>query len=101
MNISILTEIEVTQEDIDQGTPGDPRCCPIAKALRRQTNGEDWRVSAIFARRWVGEECFDIIMRLPPIASQFIFRYDNSIFSNFTPFKFRPETVEEIGNIFG
>lgn len=29
-------KISVSQEDIDNGTPGDETCCPIALAVKRQ-----------------------------------------------------------------
>ncbi len=34
-------KIKVTQEDIDNGDPGDCDSCPIALALLRHTNAEE------------------------------------------------------------
>lgn len=37
-HMSETIEIEVTQQDIDRGKPGDFTACAIARAIRRQTH---------------------------------------------------------------
>lgn len=67
--------VEVTQEDIDDGSPGDCHLCPIARALARM-HGQSPEVSDFFVHdaRVVIRDGGHII--LPEVATEFIKRFD-------------------------
>lgn len=80
-------KIQVTQEDIDQGTPSEVCACPIALAAKR-----------VFAHREIA--VLDIViqigdrweMALPDSAQKFIEEFDNGL--PVTPFEFElPDKV--------
>ena len=40
-----MIQVHVTQEDIDNGVPGNKEACPIALALNRATGQNEWAVT--------------------------------------------------------
>lgn len=82
-NLPDSVTIQVTQKDIDAGSPLESRCCPIARAGRRAFNGHlclvdnDLRVVLEGAVHWYG---------MPDIAHQFVACFDND--GDVEPFEF-------------
>lgn len=66
--------VQMTQRDIDNGRPGDPCNCPVARALKREF--QDRRVSAGAEYLWVGPSSRRITWRTPEIVRFFISRFD-------------------------
>lgn len=77
-------KIEVTSEDIANGTPGDGCWCPIALAIRRQTEASDVFVSECTAGVRVGDKTRRL--DLPPEAVAFIELFDDG--KGNSPFSF-------------
>jgi len=73
--------IKVTQECIDNGLPDEPRACPIALALNKQT-GNKWSVGGWFAT--VGKR---IYIDFPDEAIEFIHDFDMG--DDVKPFTFK------------
>jgi hypothetical protein len=71
-------KIEVTQEDIDKAVRGDPFCCPIALAVKRQS-GKDVYVRS----KWISLDSNDGCSRekifLSLKAADFIYKFDHGI----------------------
>ena len=81
--------IEVTQEDIDNGSPGKAGLCPIALAMSRST-GKQWRVANLTCfcpEEWPWD---DIL--LPLEAVQFVKAYDSG--DGVEPFSFALDDPE-------
>lgn len=66
--------VEMTQRDIDNGKPGDPCNCPVARALKRAF--QDRRVSAGEGYLWVGPSARRITWRTPGTVRHFISQFD-------------------------
>jgi hypothetical protein len=67
-------KIEVTREDIRHGEPLDPRCCPIAIAVRRLTAADRVSVNGATVKVWkAGDYRCE---RLPERALRFMDRFD-------------------------
>lgn len=76
--------IQVSQGDIDNGTPGMCGFCPVAVALLRQT-GAVWLVySDGQARPYIGDPAVRIT--LPPEVAEAVRRYDAGL--GMEPFEF-------------
>ncbi len=46
-------KIRVTEEDIKLGTPADPFCCAVARAVRRETGFGDVCVGPLYICGWI------------------------------------------------
>lgn len=49
-------QVEVTQDDIDQGCVAQAYNCPVARALNRATGETDWSVCQEYAARYADLE---------------------------------------------
>jgi hypothetical protein len=67
-----MTVVQVLPIDILAGRPIDPAACPIARAVSRAM-GRDMHASA----GGIGD--FDCWSPLPPIAREFIWRFDRGL----------------------
>jgi hypothetical protein len=76
--------VDVTAEDIAQGTPRCAGMCPIALAMKRALGREDIEVR--HTRASIGDE----VVVLPPEAWEFILSFDHD--RPVPPFRFRLET---------
>lgn len=86
-------KVVVSQQNIDEGAPGQPGYCPIAKALGDM--GMMGRaVYASHADCFDGEKSFSFIM--PPEAQRFVEDFDNSKFVQ--PFSFEAK-FKRIGKV--
>lgn len=99
-------KITVTQDDIDQGKPGNTCACAVGRALRRET-GAIWQVfpdlwggslkpplNGIVIRYPFGSEA--IRHALPEIVAQFARDFDNSARRHLCkPFRSEWEGLEE------
>lgn len=91
----MIITIEVTQADIDSGTPGEPCMCPIALAVQR---------ALPFLDPWIDEEVIGDALNgswdipLPPTAIAFIRAYDDFPVNaaEFRPFSFDVEVPDEM-----
>jgi hypothetical protein len=70
-------KIEVTREDIRHGEPLNPKCCPIAIAVKRLTAADRVSVNGEEVKVWKagGYRC----ERLPARALRFIDRFDEGM----------------------
>ena len=76
-------KIEVTQQDISEGTPGVCMECPIALAVQRATGDKDASVTPQIV--WVGGTFYV----LPVTAREFIRKFDGR--KDVAPFEFEME----------
>lgn len=86
--------IEVTQDDIDNGRRGQACSCPLARAIKRQTNAEYIRVG--LGSISIGEDVSDCSCYITPdIAVNFVMDFDS--IHDVAPFSFQLNTpfVEE------
>jgi hypothetical protein len=75
--------INVTQSNIDNGTPKDLTSCPIAIALYNQT-GDRWSVGTLTYWQWNRSER----KKLPREAVQFVASFDSKGKGGVEPFSF-------------
>jgi hypothetical protein len=66
--------VQMTQRDVDNGIPGDPCGCPVARALKRVF--QDRRVSAGEGYIWVGPSSRRMTWRTPGTVRYFISQFD-------------------------
>jgi hypothetical protein len=89
-------EVEVTQEDVDGGTPASECCCPVALGLRRALGCDVW----VGEHQWgiLGSEAYPmLVLPTPRSAQAFIKVYDNQLTrEDAAPFKFAVEVPEPI-----
>lgn len=78
--------IQVTQEDIDQGEPGEPESCAVAKAIRRQLKPQHVQVTDVI-------EINNSDFEAPPAVIEFIERYDHG--HRVQPFEFDLAVTQE------
>lgn len=78
--------IEVTQEDIDKGVPGNPCSCMVARAVRRRFAKHKKSVQVFYGGVYVGNRTFD----LPKVAIRKMYDFDER--RPVTPFTFIMET---------
>lgn len=83
---TIIREIEVIQEDIDEGTVNSPFCCPLARALHR-LGFESPAVTSTYIHYEENGE--DRTAFLPADTTERIRRYDNT--GDMEPFMFNLE----------
>jgi hypothetical protein len=67
------TLIKVTQQDIYEGTPTDPRTCPLARAIGRETGKT---VSVFNGSAWFGTDENRPYQELPKEACEFYGKFD-------------------------
>lgn len=82
------TEVEVTQRDLDEGTPCSPSCCPVALAMRRVFDRDMYLSDRDFA--FVGRHGeLGSVTPLPRSVQAFIKGFDNpDTREEVTPFSF-------------
>lgn len=83
--------VEVTQDDIDNGTPGERCRCPIARAVKRLINVDpDSDAGIEVYSKWIDMNGHDAY-GLPDEAIDFISRFDTDL--DVAPFKFTGERI--------
>lgn len=82
-------KVNVLQEDIDKGSPGDSEFCAINLAVRRAAKTDDVRVQAVEIR--IGGEVF--AAKDPGLLEDVIYTYD--MYGNMKPFSFEIEMKED------
>jgi hypothetical protein len=91
--VRIKIDVDVTDDDIRQGVPEEPECCPIALAIKRQLHPDDKVGVDICEFGPLRDSAFATIngtdCQLPDEAREFIeqFDHDGPVF----PFKFEFE----------
>ncbi len=88
-------EIEVTQQDINEGEQNEAEDCPVALALNRATQGW-WSVDEDGAKeRWetdiVGNGIYGPLVKLPDNAIAFVTAFDSWGDDAVSPFSFELE----------
>lgn len=88
-------EVEVTQEDVDGGTPAAECCCPVSLALRRALGCDVWvgqhQWGTLLSKRWPL-----YVAPLPVAAQRFIKEFDNQeTRGEVAPFRFTVEVPGE------
>lgn len=80
--------VAVTKEDIDQGVPGDPCQCPLARALNRALDYAEGTVDVDANEYWLGPQAKEPRpYRLPAAASAFVLAFDSD--EPVAPFSFK------------
>lgn len=79
-------EVQVTQQDIDNGTNGDTYQCPIALAINRAASDlGPVMVNALYMS-W---KQANKTVNLPPVAAMWMLNYDMGIRAEMAPFEFK------------
>jgi len=78
----VSTRIHVTQRDIDEGEPGSPESCPIARAIKRKLKTNNVRVGGYTATIEYERH------HLPDEATNFIELFDDDRAEDVEPFVF-------------
>jgi hypothetical protein len=84
--------INVTQEDIDQGHMIDPKCCPIALAIKRTINTDFITVGgsgSVWVKRCSCDQNCPHKAKLPRKALNFLHNFDSMGQSAVKPLAFR------------
>lgn len=92
------TEVEVTQQDYDEGTPMSPCCCALALALRRAL-GRDVAVGSTYFEFLdkTGNGIPGTEVALPHIAQRIVKGYDSPLTRyDLEPCKFFIEVPESV-----
>lgn len=90
-------EVEVTQEDLEQGTPGDCSYCPVARAFERALGYAVEVGQHTFWRRPLRDPLLGLgeVYQLPVKVQAFIKGFDDAnTRDDVTPFKFTVEAPE-------
>ena len=74
--MSIRYQIDVTQDDIENGVPGNAQYCPVALALARACPGVLWRVRDGCAIRHDGPDSTSTWIHLPRYVWDWVREYD-------------------------
>lgn len=83
------TTVKVTSDDIRNGMMGDPSCCPVALALRRQA---DFKKANVHANAVFGEGPWMFV--LPGKVRKFISDFDSG--ADVKPFSFKMPLRKQI-----
>lgn len=86
----MLKIIQVTENDIEHGTPGNAEECAVARAIERHLEGG---VELIVGKThiYVGDSC----LKAPEAASDFIKRFDDQPEAQHSPFTFTLDIPEQ------
>lgn len=89
-------DIDVTQDDITRGYPGNSTSCPVARAAKRIFTANattrvyvssSIRVNMIYRTRWLRRRrVLDIVYGMPDEAQAFVWEFDRT--GTGTPFQF-------------
>ena len=75
--MSIRYQIDVTQDDIENGVPGNAQYCPVALALARACPGVLWRVrDGCAIRHECGPDATSTWIHLPRYVWDWVREYD-------------------------
>lgn len=69
-------KINVTQEDIKNGIPGDPYCCPVARACARALNNKTVSTTGLSINYWPTPYDFKSL-HTPSTVTAFVYSFDN------------------------
>jgi hypothetical protein len=75
-------KLEVTQNDIDKGIPGNGYCCPIAISLSRHLNQNDLGVDPFVTDQSISymnadTDCLSFTDYLPKLVQRFVKDFDS------------------------
>ncbi|QGJ92042.1 hypothetical protein SEA_KEELAN_78 [Gordonia phage Keelan] len=86
-------KVEVTQEDIDLGKPGDPKSCPISRAIQRKRGVV--RATTMPGEAYVTRPDRWTYYKMPRKAMQFVLDFDQ--LKSVEPFTFETKPRYSIG----